>query len=293
MQSHKERSPRTIAEAIDVCRARLRGVSRTPWLDARLLAQFITGLDASAVIAYGDAALDSRRRQRLYELVERRAAGEPMAYIIGRKSFCGLEIAVDRRALVPRPETEELVAACVHDWSAAAASIVEIGTGSGAIACALAHLLPRSSITASDASEAALELAAHNLNELGFGEQVLLVKSDLFDDFPQQSVYDVIIANLPYVATDKLDELEASVREFEPSMALFAGCDGLDVYRRLLAQAGKHMRPGGSLYLECGPNNALELAALVAKTFPQSTIEVKKDAAALDRMVICRNALPS
>ncbi len=285
MPSH---NPKTIAEAIDACRDRLRGVSQTPWLDARLLAQYVTGLDASAVIAYGDASLDARRRARLFELVERRATGEPVAYIIGRKSFCGLDIAVDRRALVPRPETEELVSACMQDWSGRAPAIVDMGTGSGAIACALAHLIPDATITASDASEDALELAAHNVTTLGFGEQISLVRSDLFDGFPDDEPFDAIVANLPYVATESIEDLEPNVRDHEPSVALLGGDDGLDVYRRLITDMPGRLRAGGSIYLECGPKNARQLAALVRVAFPEASVEIRTDAAGLERMVICR-----
>jgi release factor glutamine methyltransferase len=285
MQSH---NPRTISEAIDACRLRLRGISPTPWLDARLLAQYITGLDASAVIAYGDAALDSRRRSRLFELVERRAAGEPVAYIVGRKAFCGLEIAVDRRALVPRPETEELVAACVADWSGKAPSIADVGTGSGAIACALAHLIPNATIAASDVSVEALELAAHNVASLGFGEQITLVHSDLLAQFPGRASFDAIVANLPYIATDHLEGLEPGVRDHEPALALMGGADGLDLYRRLLEQARERLRNDGSLYLECGPHNAAQLGSLVSEAFPSSQTDIHKDAAGLERIVTCK-----
>jgi len=288
MPSH---NPRTIAEAIEACRDRLRGVSRTPWLDARLLAQYVTGLDASAVIAYGDASIDTRKRSRLFELAERRAAGEPVAYIIGRKAFCGLEIAVDRRALVPRPETEELVLACVDDWVGQAPAIADIGTGSGAIACGLAHLIPRAHITASDASAEALELAAHNVNELGFSEQVTLVHSNLFTQFPNDARFDVIIANLPYVGTDSLDELQAGVRDYEPAQALLGGLDGLDVYRPLLTQAPERLRVGGALYLECAPRNADSLRSLVAAAFADIQTEIRKDSAGLDRIVIGRSVV--
>lgn len=288
MRSH---SPRTISEAIDACRDRLRGVSPTPWLDARLLAQFITGLDASAVIAYGDAALDGRRRTRLFELVERRAAGEPVAYIVGRKSFCGLEIEVDRRALVPRPETEELVAACVADWSDKSPAIADVGTGSGAIACALAHLIPHATVMAGDISLEALELAAHNVTRLGFGEQISLVRSDLLAQFPDRARFDVIIANLPYVAADHIDELEPNVREHEPALALMGGPDGLDVYRRLLEQAPERILPDGALYFECGPHNAKGLYGLVGQAFPGRHTEIRNDVAGLERMVICNAAL--
>jgi release factor glutamine methyltransferase len=280
-------NPRTIAEAIDVCRDRLRGVSPTPWLDARLLAQFITGLDASAVIAYGDAVLDRRRRNLLFELTERRAKGEPVAYIVGRKSFCGLEIAVDRRALVPRPETEELIVACAeklrdHD----APKIADIGTGSGATACALAHLLPRATIFASDVSAQALELAAHNVSTLGFAEQVTLVRSDLFAGFPSGMRFDAIVANLPYIPDASIETLDPGVREFEPQMALRGGRDGLSVYRRLLDQAPHFLREGGIAYLECGPDNAAQLATLTARAIPAATVVVQKDSAGLDRAVI-------
>lgn len=283
------RDPHTIAQAIDACRERLRNVSGTPWLDARLLAQHVTGLDASAIIAYGDAALDPRRCIRLFDLADRRAAGEPVAYLIGHKSFCGLEIAVDRRALVPRVETEELVACCVNDWSGKAPTIAELGTGSGAIACALAHLLPKASVTAGDASVEALELAAHNVNALGFSEQVTLVHSDLFASF-SDAAYDVIIANLPYVGTQHLDALDPYVFAHEPKQALIGGRDGLDLYRRLLAQAPARLRPGGALYLECGPLNAAALASLAQAAFPDADIAVQHDIAGLDRIVRCTTA---
>jgi release factor glutamine methyltransferase len=290
-QAMRSHNPRTISEAIDACRQRLRGVSPTPWLDARLLAQFITGLDASAVIAYGDAALDSRRRSRLFELVERRAAGEPVAYIVGRKPFCGLQIEVDRRALVPRPETEELVAACVADWSERAPRIADVGTGSGAIACALAHLVPKATITASDISVEALELAAHNVTSLGFGEQISLVHSDLFAQFPDRQRFDAIVANLPYVANDHLEDLEPGVRDHEPVLALMGGADGLDLYRRLLEQSPQRLRTAGALYFECGPHNAAPLGSLVALTFPGAQTQIHKDAAGLERMVICKTVV--
>ena len=281
-------NPKTIAEAIDACRERLRAVSHTPWLDARLLAQYVTGLDASAVIAYGDASLDERRQARLFDLAERRAAGEPVAYIVGRKSFCGLDIAVDRRALVPRPETEELVLACVQDWSGHSPAIADIGTGCGAIACALAHMLPDACIIASDASDSALELAAHNIEALAFGEQITLVQGDLFEGFPDGVRFDAVVANLPYVATDNLDELEPNVRDHEPSFALFGGPDGLDVYRRLIAQLPERLAPGAALYLECGPRNARLLGSLITAAFPSGSTEIRNDAAGLERMVICR-----
>lgn len=282
--------PRTIAEAIDASRNRLRGISPTPWLDARLLAQHITGLDASAIIAYGDSLIDPRRRTRLFELTERRARGEPVAYIVGRKAFCGLDIAVDPRALVPRPETEELVEACASDLAQVRKPrIADVGTGSGAIACALAHLVPDAVITASDISADALELAAHNANTLGFADQISLVRSDLLAEFPPNGRFDAIVANLPYI-TAASDALEPGVAAYEPSLALEGGPDGLDTYRRLLQQAPAFLEATGSGYFECSPDNAKTLGELAADAFPQARIEIRKDGAGLDRMVIVRHA---
>jgi release factor glutamine methyltransferase len=283
------RNPRTIAEAIDACRVRLSGLTPTPWLDARLLAQFITGLDASAIIAYGDSAIDRRRRTRLFELAERRARGEPIAYITGRKAFCGLDIAVDRRALVPRPETEELVLVCASDFrDKDAVTIADIGTGSGATACALAHLLPQANIFASDISGDALELAAHNVTTLGFAEQVTLVRSDLLDGFPNDIRFDAIVANLPYVAEDSAADLEVGVRDHEPALALMGGPDGLAVYRRLLDQAPPFLDERGAAYFECSPGNAATLAEAALRAFPAAEVQIGKDAAGLDRIVSMR-----
>ncbi len=282
--------PRTIAEAIDASRNRLRGISPTPWLDARLLAQHITGLDASAIIAYGDSLIDPRRRSRLFELTERRARGEPVAYIVGRKAFCGLEIAVDPRALVPRPETEELVEACASGLAQARKPrIADVGTGSGAIACALAHLLPDAVITASDISADALELAVHNASTLGFADQISFVRSDLLAEFPPDARFDAIVANLPYVA-ETSDALAPGVAAYEPWLALEGGADGLDAYRRLLAQAPSFLEATGSAYFECSPDNAQALSQLAAAAFPQAQVEIRKDGAGLDRMVIVRHA---
>jgi len=283
------REPRTIAEAIERCRLRLRNTSASPGLDARLLAQFVTGLDASALIAYGDAALEQARRRKLFELTERRASGEPIAYIVGKKSFCGLDLHVDKRVLVPRPETEELVQACVDDWSGRDADIADIGTGSGAIACALAHFLPAARITATDVSAPALEVARNNAATLLLSEQISFLESDLFDALDGALRFDAIVTNLPYVGNEQ-QGLEPNVSAHEPSQALLAGPDGLDLYRRLFNEAPQRMKAGGVLYCECGPDNAHALQALAVKAFPGAAVELRKDLAGRDRLIVCRLA---
>ncbi len=275
----------SIAGAVETCRLRLVGISDTPWLDARILASHVTGLDASAIVAYGDNRLAPARREKLFALAERRAQGEPVAYLVGFKEFCGNRIAVDRRVLVPRPETEELVAAVAADWRHASPEILELGTGSGAIACALAQLLPDASITATDASAAALEVAGANIGALCLVDRIRLRAGDLFDAVPAAQRYDVIVANLPYVG-DEDPALHADVRAHEPAQALFAGADGLEVYGRMFATAPAHLRDAGRIYCECGPKNAAGLAAIARAAFPQRSIEIRHDIAGLERMVI-------
>ncbi|MDQ6781559.1 MAG: peptide chain release factor N(5)-glutamine methyltransferase [Candidatus Eremiobacteraeota bacterium] len=280
--------PRTIAEAVEFSRERLRSVSPTPWLDARLLAQHVTGLDASALIAYGDTRLEAGPRRRLFDLVERRRGGEPVAYIVGKKPFCGLVLSVDRRVLVPRPETEELVMACVADWTGKAATIADVGTGSGAIACALAHLLPDAALLATDISRDALDVARSNARSLGLVEQIEFLESDLFETVPDGRRFDVLIANLPYVGNDLAVRLPRSVADHEPPSALLGGPDGLAVYRSFFGQAAGRLTDRGAVYCECSPEQAAGLARLANTALPQAAVEVRKDLAGLDRMVICR-----
>lgn len=275
----------TIGEAVEACRRRLVGVSPTPWLDARILTGYVTNLDASAIVAYGDNRLDAKRRERLLELTARRAAGEPVAYLVGSKEFCGLRIDVDRRVLVPRSETEELVLEVVRDWRGREADILELGTGSGAIACALAHLLPRTHITATDLSAGAVELANRNISQLGFAERVELRAGDLFDALPAGRSYDVIVANLPYVAENDT-QLDAAVRAHEPPAALFAGSDGLELYRRMFPAAPPRLRPRGALYCECGPQTAAGLGAIARAAFPNKQIATRRDSGGRERMIV-------
>ncbi|HET9342187.1 MAG TPA: peptide chain release factor N(5)-glutamine methyltransferase [Candidatus Eremiobacteraceae bacterium] len=276
----------SIAAAIEAGRVELTGRSPTPALDARVLASSALELDASALIAYGENIVDRARLRRLASMVARRKAGEPVAYIVGAKEFRGLRLTVDRRVLIPRPETELLVARVVQDHRGRAASIIDLGTGSGAIACALADALPDAQIVATDADRDALDVATENVDSLGFAVQVTLRHGDLFDAVDAKLRFDAIVANLPYVGESDGDLLEPGVRDFEPPLALFGGADGLDVYRRMLPSAPRFLADGGKLYMECGPRNALELARLAKDAFPERDVEVASDLAGIERMVV-------
>ncbi|MBV8281333.1 MAG: peptide chain release factor N(5)-glutamine methyltransferase [Candidatus Eremiobacteraeota bacterium] len=275
----------TIAGAIETCRRKLIGISGTPWLDARLLASHVTGLDASAIVAYGEHALPAQRRKQLEALTLRRAAGEPVAYLVGFKEFAGIRIGVDHRVLVPRPETEELVELVAHDWHGRNADILDLGTGSGAIACALAHLLTDAAFVASDVNREALDVAAHNVERFALAERVELIESDLFGRFAADRRFDGIVANLPYVA-DGDPDLAADVERHEPALALRAGPDGLAVYRRMFERAPQHLRAGGRIYCECGPATARGLAEIAARAFPEREIGVYADRGGRERAVI-------
>jgi len=275
----------TIAAAVELCRRRLIGVSDTPWLDARVLASHVTGLDASAIVAYGEHRLPARRREELEALTSRRAAGEPVAYLVGFKEFCGLRVAVDRRVLVPRPETEELVLAVVEDWRGRKPDILDLGTGSGAIACALADMLPNAAVVATDVSIGALQVAAENVARFALGERIELVHGDLFEPLERDRRFDAIVANLPYVR-DGDPELAPGVRAYEPALALDAGLDGLDVYRRMFQEAPRHLLEGGRVYCECGPATAADLATTASAAFPDRTVSIRHDIGGRERMVL-------
>jgi len=265
------------------------GRSPTPALDARVLTGFVLGLDASALIAYGENIIDGPGLRRLANMVARRKAGEPVAYIVGSKEFCGMRLAVDRRVLIPRPETEELVARVVRDHRGGSPSILELGTGSGAIACALADALPGVRILATDIDSDALDVAAANVASFALGEQIELAVGDLFAAVPNGRRFDVIVANLPYVGDEDDDLLDPGVRDNEPPHALFGGgARGLDVYRRMLEAAPAWLTPNGALYMECGPRNALELAALAKRAFRTRDVDVASDVGGRERMVVVR-----
>lgn len=277
---------RSIAAAIEAGRQALVGRSPTPALDARVLAGCALGLDSSALIAYGENLVDAARLRTLSSLVARRKAGEPVAYITGVKEFCGLRIAVDRRVLVPRPETEELVARVVEAGRGEQALILDLGTGSGAIACALAHMLPAARIVATDVDLDALDVAHENVRSHAFADRVELAHGDLFAAVEAGRRFDAIVANLPYIGDGDDDVIGPGVRDFEPPGALFGGADGLEVYRRMLPDAPTRLTQNGRLYMECGPRNALDLAALAKRALPEKHVEVVADLGGRERMVI-------
>lgn len=281
----------TLGEALRQATEWLRDAgSETPALDAQTLLAFVTGATRATLIAYPERAAPSNQAEDYAALVARRAAHEPVAYLTGRREFMGLPFRVDRRALIPRPETELLVEAALArirallDGPARPAPIVaDIGTGSGAIAVSLAALEPRlARVYAVDISPGALALATENAAALGVASRVTPLVGDLLAPLPEP--VDIIVANLPYIAPDDR-EVAPSVRKYEPAVALYSPSGGLAHIERLLDQAPAALRAGGALYLEFGYDQRAAVEALARKTFPAAALRVIADYAGWDRAI--------
>jgi len=229
--------------------------------DAVVLLMETLAIDRASLIAHPERAIDRDQQSAYQRLLERRLRFEPIQYILGRAEFFGLTLRVTPAVLIPRPETELLVEA-VLTRVRATARILDIGTGSGAIALALAHSLPRASITAVDLSLEALTIARENAETLGL--KVSFLASDLLASLAAEPKYDLIVSNPPYVPDSDAPTLHPQVRDHEPAQALFAGPDGLEIYRRLIPQAHAHLKPDGLLALEIGHGQRDAIADLLS-----------------------------
>ncbi|GAC1484560.1 MAG: peptide chain release factor N(5)-glutamine methyltransferase [Ktedonobacteraceae bacterium] len=273
--------------ARELAAADLQGVR----LDAQVLLAHVLGLERAQLYAYPQRELTLEQEQDYHALLARRREREPIAYIVGHKEFYGLDLFVDRRVLIPRPETELLVeAALVHIRSRLSAGesplVADIGTGSGAIAIAIAVEEPRlPAIFACDISAEGLEVARINCERHHVGGRVKLLQGNLLD--PLQEPVDLLLANLPYVGTREIDSMTPDVLAYEPQQALFSGPDGLDLLLNLCAQAKKSatLRDGGVMLLEIGYQQCKPLTRALRTLWPHALVTCKKDYAGWDRLV--------
>jgi release factor glutamine methyltransferase len=256
-----------------------------PRLDAELLLGEAMGCGRAALVADSEAEVPAAAGRLFGEMVRRRLRREPVAYILGRKGFRDLELAVDGRVLIPRPETEMLVELAVE---LGPATVLDVGTGSGAIALAVADELPECVVTATDTSPGALAVARANAKRLGLADRVRFLEGTL----PAGESFDLVLANLPYVSERDWPSLQPEVTQWEPREALLAGPDGLDAYRLLIPGCGRafgRIAPQSSttLAVEIGEGQAEAVGALMRGAGFEG-IETRSDLAGIERVVLGR-----
>jgi release factor glutamine methyltransferase len=261
---------------------RLRGRSDAPRLDALTLLEAALRRPRSWILAFGERSLSAQEVATFEGLCERRAGGSPTAYLLGRAGFYGHEFLVDERVLVPRPESEHLVDEAVRFLRDREADVLDIGTGSGALACSIAAA-SRARVYASDISSAAVAVANANVQRLGLRERCTVEVGDLAEPFAGRR-FDLVVANLPYVPTHDLPAAPDPV-SFEPRVALDGGNDGLSVYRRLLRALPSALKPEAMVLLEAAPPTIDALLEAVAERLPEATAGVHRDYAGLKRYV--------
>jgi release factor glutamine methyltransferase len=302
----------TIAEEVGAARQRLQhvGILRDEAdIDARLLAEHVLGWTTERFLTHGQTAASDSFTSRYAALVQRRAGREPVAYIVGHQEFWGLEFEVSPGVLIPRPETELVVESALALFPASHSApaklsrsgealagrlegnlfeleIADICTGSGCIAVAIARNCPSARITATDVSDAALEVARRNAVRHQVADRVAFRRADLFAGIGD--TFDVVAANPPYVPEVDKASLQPEVRDHEPPLALFAGPDGLRVIRRLVSDAPDRLRPGGRLIFEFGFGQAGAVAELISRTPGLKMIELRPDLQGIPRVAIAQ-----
>jgi release factor glutamine methyltransferase len=253
---------RVLSWAADDFRA--RGIE-SPRLDAELLLGHVLGVDRVRLILEAPRILSAGELTAYRELIQRRRRREPIAYIRGEREFYGLPIKVDRRVLVPRPDTETLVEVALERTARVHldGDLLDLCTGSGCVAVAFSRRRPTWRVVGIDISEDAVDVARENAERAGAVLGVSFVVGDLDVPLPSGAWFDLVTANPPYIPSGEIETLDADVRDFEPRIALDGGKDGLDVVRRVVAVAAKRLRPGGIAALEVGAGQAPAVVALL------------------------------
>jgi release factor glutamine methyltransferase len=261
--------------------------SESPRLDAELLLCEATGWDRAQIATGPDMRLPVGASGQFAEMVRRRVRREPVAYIVGRKGFRRIELIVDRRVLIPRPETELLVEVALE---LRPRTLLDVGTGSGAIALAVADELPDTKLVATDVSTDALRIAQDNASRLGLQDRIELVSRGLHSlrgAEPDGRPFDLLVANMPYVSESEWEGLAPEIREYEPRQALVAGPTGLEAMEALLAGVARLERRPTAVALEVGAGQAEPVAKLVAEA-GYGRLERRQDLAGIERVVVGR-----
>jgi release factor glutamine methyltransferase len=264
----------------------------SPRLNAELLLMFVLARERAYLFAHPERELSSEEQYRYDQVIRERARGCPTQYITGHQEFWGLDLLVSPAVLIPRPETEHVVETVLElvkqfdPEPPRKLRLVDVGTGTGCIALALASELPQADVHACDISEEALEMARINAARLRLDQRVHFRKSDLLAAFPRDT-FDFVVSNPPYVGDSEADKVQRQVREFEPRIAVFSGHEGLDIYRRLIPQAREVLKPGGWFVAEIGFSAEAKVKELLVGW---ADIQVTADLQGIPRVIAARRA---
>ena len=262
-----------------------------PRLSAELLLSHVLQIKRIELYTQFDKPVEKQQLDTLHELVKRAAEHEPIAYLTGKTEFYSLELFITRDCLIPRPETELLVARAIEFLRSGTGkqSVCDLCTGSGCIAAAIAKNVPQAAITATDISDAALEIAARNIEKHGLSSRVKLLCGDLFDPvIPELDTgkFDLIVCNPPYVSSSELEKLDRNVKDYEPKAALSGGMNGLDIYCRIVEKAEQFLKSGGAMMLEIGYRQGLAVREMLEQAGYLTDIKIEKDHHDNDRIAM-------
>jgi release factor glutamine methyltransferase len=266
-----------------------------PRLNAELLLAQCLGFSRETLYANLRREIQTEEKKALDELLRRRMAGEPLQYLLGHQEFWSVDLKVDPRVLIPRPETEVLVdqaLSILATPSGRVPRVLDIGTGSGAIVIALTNEFEEIFAVATDISQEALQVAKENARKVGVGQRIRFVRGDLLHPFRPltDGVFDLILSNPPYICRSDIEGLTREVKDHEPRLALDGGEDGLDFYRQMSRQVPSYLRKGGWLLVEIGQGQGTEISALLEQSGCFSAPELVRDLSGIERVIKVQKA---
>jgi len=274
-----------IKDAVDILS--LNKSIETPRLDTEVLLSYVLKCDRIYLAINSAKNMSEYDYEQFLTLINRRAENEPVSYITGTKEFMSLNFKVKPGVLIPRPDTEILVEEIINKYKNRTVSILDLCTGSGAIAVSLAYYIKNSTIFAVDKYDVCIETAKYNAEINSVSNQVNFVKADILDNFNIDKTFDCIVSNPPYIEKDTLPSLPLDVKNYEPMYALDGGDDGLVFYKKIIEFSVNKLSKGGVLAFEIGYNQAESVKELIKETQSFDSVQALKDLAGLDRVIIC------